>query len=163
MKRILLGLLVLLSVSLSAQVKRDNFIDKFAGNLKITYQRISNLDNGDTKYYVFLSFQNINNRLIDIKTVALFSIADMEVCVKDMKSVFRQMSTSEKVNMDWTRDKYKITLYDFTNKMHFTEPRTGGSTTISKRNVSDLLEIMSTIDFGKETLLPSKTIYELVP
>jgi hypothetical protein len=38
----------------------------------------------------------------------------------------------------------------------------GEYTIMSKRAVSDFIEIISTIDFGKQTLLPAKTIEELV-
>jgi len=162
MKKILLGLLILISIPIFAQNKIEKIIEKDAGNIRITYQSISNLDNGDIKYYLLFSFQNIDNRFIDIKSIAFFNISEMELLVKDMKSAYKQMSIGEKVNMDWTRQRYKIILYDFSNKMHFTDFRTGGSTTISKRNLSDLLEIMSTIDFGKETLLTGKTIDELI-
>jgi hypothetical protein len=34
---------------------------------------------------------------------------------------------------------------------------------MNRRAVSDFIEIISTIDFGKETLLPAKSIEELVP
>jgi hypothetical protein len=162
MKKILLGLLILISIPTFAQNKIDKIIEKDAGNIRIIYQSISNLDSGDIKYYLLFSFQNIDNRFIDIKSIAFFNISEMELLVKDMKSVFKQMSIGDKVNMDWTRQRYKIILYDFSNKMHFTDLRTGGSTTISKRNLSDLLEIMSTIDFGKKTLLTGKTIDELI-
>ena len=170
MKKILLGLLILISLPTFAQNKIDKIIDKKAGNITITYQSISNLDNGDVKYYLLFSFQNIDNRFLDIRAIAFFNISEMELLVKDMKSAFKQMSIGEKVNMDWTRQRYKIILYDFSNKMHFTAFKTGGgsisgasgSTAISKRNLSDLLEIMSTIDFGKETLLAGKTIDELI-
>jgi hypothetical protein len=33
---------------------------------------------------------------------------------------------------------------------------------MSKKNVGELMELVSTIDFGKETLLPAKTIDELI-
>lgn len=164
MKKILLGLLVLLSISVSAQVKRDKFLEKYAGNLKITYQRTIDLEKEDTRYSVFLSFQNDKYKtLTDIKVIGLYSVADIEACVKDMKSVFKQMFSGEKTNMDWTRDKYKITLYDFTTSMYFAEAKSGGYTIMPKRAVADFIEIISTIDFGKEVLLPAKTIDELVP
>jgi hypothetical protein len=33
---------------------------------------------------------------------------------------------------------------------------------MSKKHISGLMELVSTIDFGKETLLPAKTIDELI-
>lgn len=35
MKKVLLGLLVLLSISASAQIKRDKFIDRYAVKMKV--------------------------------------------------------------------------------------------------------------------------------
>ena len=165
MKKILLGLLVLLSISVSAQVKRDKFLEKYAGNLKITYQRTIDMDKGDTRYGVFLSFQNDKYKtLTDIKVIGLYSVVDIEQCTKDMKTAFKQMFSGQKVDMDWTRDKYKLALYDFSSELYLSEAKgTGGYTIMSKRAVSDFIELISTIDFGKEILLPSKTIDELVP
>ena len=92
------------------------------------------------------------------------TVADIEQCTKDMKTAFKQMFSGEKVNMDWMRERYKLTLYDFTSELYFAEAKgTGGYTIMSKRAVSDFIEIISTIDFGKEVLLPAKTINELVP
>jgi hypothetical protein len=165
MKKILIGLFVLLSISVSAQVKRDKLIEKYAGNLKITYQRTIDMDKGDTRYGVFFTFQNEKYKtLTDIKVVGLYSVADIEAISKDMKVVFKQMFSGQKVDMDWTREKYKINLYDFSSDMYFLEAKgTGGYTIMNRRAVSDFIEIISTIDFGKETLLPAKSIEELVP
>ena len=80
-----------------------------------------------------------------------------------MKNAYKQMNTGEKTNIDWTRDKYKLTLYDFSNNLYFAEVKgTGGYTMMSKKNAGELMELVSTIDFGKETLLPAKTIDELI-
>ena len=165
MRKILIGLFVLLSFSVSAQVKRDKFLEKYAGNLKITYQKITDMDNDKITYSVYLSFQNDKYKtLTDIKVIGLYSVADIEAITKDMKNVFKQMFSGEKTNMDWTREKYKMTLYDFTTNMYFAEAKgTGGYTIMPKRAVSDFIEIISTIDFGKDILLPSKTIDELIP
>jgi hypothetical protein len=165
MKNILIGLFVLLSISASAQVKRDKYLEKVAGNLKITYQKITDMDNDKITYSVYLSFQNDKYKsLTDIKVIGLYSAADIEAITKDMKNVFKQMFSGEKTNMDWTREKYKMTLYDFTTNMYFAEAKgTGGYTIMPKRAVSDFIEIISTIDFGKETLLPAKSIEELIP
>jgi hypothetical protein len=165
MKNILIGLFLLLSISVSAQVKRDKYLEKVAGNLKITYQKITDMDNDKITYSVYLSFQNDKYKsLTDIKVIGLYSAADIEAITKDMKNVFKQMFSGEKTNMDWTREKYKMTLYDFTTNMYFAEAKgTGGYTIMPKRAVSDFIEIISTIDFGKDILLPSKTIDELIP
>ena len=165
MKNILIGLFLLLSISVSAQVKRDKYLEKVAGNLKITYQKITDMDNDKITYSVYLSFQNDKYKsLTDIKVIGLYSAADIEAITKDMKNVFKQMFSGEKTNMDWTREKYKMTLYDFTTNMYFAEAKgTGGYTIMPKRAVSDFIEIISTIDFGKETLLPAKSIEELIP
>ena len=61
------------------------------------------------------------------------------------------------------RDKYKLSLYDFTNNLYLAEAKgTGGYSIMSKKNVAEMLELVSTIDFGKETLLPAKTIDEII-
>lgn len=164
MKSISLVIFLFCSISLSAQVKRDKFLEKNAGNLKITYQKITDMDKDITSYVVYLSFQNEKYKsLTDIKVVGLYNVADIEQCKKDMKSAFKQMFGG-KVNMDWMRERYKLTLFDFTSDLYFYDVKgVGGYTIMSKRAVSDFIEIISTIDFGKETLLPAKTIEELVP
>lgn len=164
MKSISLIIFLFCSISLSAQVKRDKFLEKNAGNLKITYQKITDMDKDITSYVVYLSFQNEKYKsLTDIKVVGLYNVADIEQCKKDMKSAFKQMFGG-KVNMDWMRERYKLTLFDFTSDLYFYDVKgVGGYTIMSKRAVSDFIEIISTIDFGKETLLPAKTIEELVP
>lgn len=165
MKKVLLGLLVLLSISASAQIKRDKFIDRYAGgNVKLTYLRSVDLDKGDTTYMVFFIFQNAKyTSITDTKIIGLYDKASIEQWMKDMRSAYKQMITGEKVSIDWTRDKYKLTLYDFSNNLYFAEAKgTGGYTMMSKKNVAELMEFVSTIDFGKETLLPAKTIDELI-
>jgi hypothetical protein len=164
MKNLLLGLLILLSTSVFAQVKREKFIEKYAGNLKITYQKTIDVESNDIRYGVFLLFQNDKYKTLDdTKIVLLTSVVELEQCKKDVISAFKQMF-SGKVDMSWVRDKYKINLYDFSGDMYFTEGKgTGGYTIMSRRHVSDFIEIISTINFGKDTLLPSKTIDELIP
>ena len=87
-----------------------------------------------------------------------------EVSKEDLRdNKINQVLGSEKTNIDWTRDKYKLTLYDFSNNLYFAEAKgTGGYTMMSKKNVGELMELVSTIDFGKETLLTAKTIDELI-
>ena len=164
MKNLLFGLLMLLSTSLFAQVKREKFIEKYAGNLKITYQKTIDVESNDTRYGVFLLFQNDKYKTLDdTKIVLLTSVVELEQCKKDVISAFKQMF-SGKVDMSWVRDKYKINLYDFSSDMYFTEGKgTGGYVIMNRRAVSDFIEIISTINFGKDTLLPSKTIDELIP
>ena len=164
MKNLLLGLFILLSTSLFAQVKREKFIEKYAGNLKITYQKTIDVESNDTRYGVFLLFQNDKYKTLDdTKIVLLTSVVELEQCKKDVISAFKQMF-SGKVDMSWVRDKYKINLYDFSSDMYFTEGKgTGGYVIMNRRAVSDFIEIISTINFGKDTLLPIKTIDELIP
>jgi hypothetical protein len=164
MKKMLLCLLILVSISVSGQVKREKFIEKYAGNLKITYQKTIDVESNDIRYGVFLLFQNDKYKTLDdTKIVLLTSVVELEQCKKDVISAFKQMF-SGKVDMSWVRDKYKINLYDFSGDMYFTEGKgTGGYTIMSRRAVSDFIEILSTIDFGKDILLPSKTIDKLIP
>ena len=80
-----------------------------------------------------------------------------------MKSAYKQILTGEKVDMDWNREEYKLTLYNFSKNLILTEGKgTGGYTLLSKNNVRDLMELVSTVDFGKETLLPAKSVDELI-
>ena len=164
MKNLLLGLFILLSTSLFAQVKREKFIEKYAGNLKITYQKTTDVESNDIRYGVFLLFQNDKYKTLDdTKIVLLTSVVELEQCKKDVISAFKQMFGG-KVDMSWVRDKYKIHLYDFSSDMYFIEGKgTGGYVIMNRRAVSDFIEIISTINFGKDTLLPSKTIDELIP
>jgi len=113
---------------------------------------------------VFFIFSNAKyTSITDTKVIGLYDKASIEQWLKDMKNAYKQMNTGEKTNIDWTRDKYKLTLYDFSNNLYFAEAKgTGGYTMMSKKNVGELMELVSTIDFGKETLLTAKTIDELI-
>jgi hypothetical protein len=164
MKNILIGLFVLLSISVFAQKKTDKILEKRVGNLSILYQKITYIDNDKITYMVFFVFQNDKYRSItDTKVIGLYSVADVEQCTKDMINVYKQMSTGEKTNMDWAREEYKMTLFDFSNSMYFAEAKgTGGYTIMPKNAVSNFIKTISTIDFGKETLLTAKTIDELI-
>jgi hypothetical protein len=165
MKKLLLGLLVLVSISVNAQTKRDKFIDRYAGgNVKLTYQRSIDLDKGDTLYMVFFIYQNAKySTITDTKVIGLYNKEELAQFVKDMKTAYKQMITGEKVSIDWSRDKYKLSLYDFTNNLYLAEAKgTGGYSIMSKKNVAEMLELVTTIDFGKETLLPAKTIEEIL-
>jgi hypothetical protein len=101
-----LVLFLFCSLTLSAQVKRDKFLEKNAGNHKITYQKITDMDKDITTYVVYLTFQNEKYKSItDIKLVGLYNVSDIEQCKKDMKTAFKQMFSVDKVNMDWMLSK----------------------------------------------------------
>lgn len=154
----------MVSVSINAQVKRDYFINENAGNLKLIYQRNVDLDKGDTIYMVMFLFQNAKyTSITDTKVIGLYDKPTLEQWMKDMKTAYKQMLTGEKVSIDWARDNYKLTLYDFTNNLYLTEPKgTGGYIPMTKKHVVDLMQSASRIDFGKDILLPAKTIEELI-
>lgn len=97
-------LFLLCSLTFSVHVKRDKFLEKNAGNLKITYQKITVMDKDITTYVVYLTFQNEKYKSItDIKFIGLYNVADIEQCKKDMKTAFKQMFSVDKLNMDWMR------------------------------------------------------------
>jgi hypothetical protein len=165
MKKVLLGFLVLVSISVNAQTKRDKFIDRYAGgNVKLTYQRSIDLDKGDTTFMVFFIYQNAKySAITDTKIIGLYSKEELAQFVKDMKTAYKQMLTGEKVSIDWSRNEYKLRLFDFTNDLYLIEAKgTGGYSIMTKKHVAEMLELVSTIDFGKETLLPAKTIDEII-
>jgi hypothetical protein len=165
MKKVLLGLLLLGSISVNSQIKREKFIDKEAGgNVTLKYQRSVDLDKGDTTYMVYFIFQNAKyTSITDTKIIAFYEKSSIAQLMKDMKSAYKQMITGEKVSIDWNREKYKLNLYDFSNDLYLIEGKgTGGYTMMSKKDVADLMEALSTIDFGMGTLLPAKTIDELI-
>jgi hypothetical protein len=164
MKNLITIILILFSINSFGQMKRDKFIEKNIGGVKLIYQRAVDIEKGDSTYVLFFSFQNAKySRLTDIKIIGLFSRNAIEQWMKDMKSAYKQILTGEKVDMDWNREEYKLTLYNFSKNLILTEGKgTGGYTLLSKNNVRDLMELVSTVDFGKETLLPAKSVDELI-
>ena len=105
MKKLLLGLLVLVSISVNAQTKRDKFIDRYAGgNVKLTYQRSIDLDKGDTLYMVFFIYQNAKySTITDTKVIGLYNKEELAQFVKDMKTAYK--ITIPKYKEDLLNDK----------------------------------------------------------
>lgn len=153
MKKIILLSIFLLAFSVSgnAQQKRVTILESKIGLLSPMYGKTIDLDSNTTNYYLYIGFQNQKySSITDLKSVFITNDADLKVLIKDLKMALIEMETKQ--NIEWTKDKYKLSLYDFSNKLYFSEsPKKGsGYTTISKKEVEKLIIWLESIQFGKE-------------
>ena len=163
MKKVLLALLVLVSISGKAQIKREKFINTNVGGITFSYGRSIDLDKGDTTYMVFLLFQNAKySSITDTKILSFYDAASIAMFIKDLKSAYKQMSSGEKIDISWNRDTYKMNLYNFSNSLYLYGDRPEGYTNVTLKSLSSILELFYTIDFGKVDKLPSKSIEEIM-
>jgi hypothetical protein len=153
MKKIILFLVMSLAFTVSgnAQQKRVTILESKFGLLSPMYGKTIDLDTNTTNYYLYIGFQNQKySSITDLKSVFITKDADLKALIKDLKTALIEMETKQ--NIEWTKDKYKLALYDFSNKLYFSEsPKKGsGYTTISKKEVENLILWLESFQFGKE-------------
>lgn len=153
MKKIILFLVMSLAFSVSgnAQKKRVTILESKIGLLSLTYGKTIDLESITTDYYLYIGFQNQKYTTItDIKYVFITNDDDLKGLIKDLKMALTEMQTKQ--NIEWTKELYKLTLYDFTSNLYFCEsPKKGsGSTSISKKDVEKLIIWLESIEIGKE-------------
>ncbi len=153
MKKIILFLVMSLAFSVSgnAQKKRVTILESKIGLLNTNYSKTIDLETKTTLYYLYIGFQNQKyTSITDLKYVFITNDADLKDLIKDLKMAMPEMENKQTI--EWTKDLYKLTLYDFSDKLYFYEsPKKGsGYTTISKKEVEKLILWLESIQFGKE-------------
>lgn len=153
MKKIILFLVMSLvfSVSGKAQQKRVTILESKIGLLKPSYSKTIDLETKTTLYYLYIGFQNQKYKSItDSKSVFITNDADLKNLIKDLKMAMPEMESKQ--NIEWKKDLYILALYDFSDKLYFCEsPKKGsGYTTISKKEVEELILWLESFQFGIE-------------
>ena len=148
----------------SAQTKREKILAKSLATISLQYTKISELDSSDTRYLVYLGFQNAKYQTIsDFKSVAFFDTTNLNKFKEDLLSAYKILEKGEKVDMSWTNSNYKLNLYDFSKNIYIVEAEgTEGYTSLTKKQLGDLLIYLFMIDFGKDQLLPQTTIDDIL-
>ncbi|UPQ80731.1 hypothetical protein M0M57_07800 [Flavobacterium azooxidireducens] len=141
---------LLFSTSVLAQKKFVIISNSKIGTVTSEYVQTINLDNNDTTYLVFCSFRNAKYKHISVdKSISFLNDDDLKSFVKDLQNALIEMEN--KVNMDWTRENYGLSLYDNGNRLFLREkPSKGnGYTTLTKKQVIEFIAWLEAIDFGK--------------
>lgn len=138
------------SSSITAQKKRLEISKTKIGNLSPNYSKSIDLEKNDTIYYVYIGFQNLKYKSItDSKSIFLTNDSDIKGLVKDLKMALAEMNVKQ--NIEWKKELYALILYDFSNELYIAEsPKKGsGYTTISKKEVDELIKWLESFEFGK--------------
>ena len=136
--------------SLMAQKKRVDVSKSNIGSLMSTYVKSIDLEVKDTVYYVYIGFQNEKYKTItDAKSIFLTKDVEVKALIKDLKTAVLEMETKQ--NIEWRKELYVLALYDFSNRLYISEKPTKGSgyTTISKKEVEELIKWLESFEFGK--------------
>ncbi len=147
-----------------AQTKRENLLSEKIGTITLEYTKLTDIENSNVRYLIFLGFQNAKYQTItDINSVAFMDTINFNKFKTDLLNAYKLLDKGEKVEMSWVNQRYKLDLYDFSKNIYITEPKgTGGYTTLTKRQLGKLLENLYVIDYNKDQLLPQTTIDDLL-
>jgi hypothetical protein len=149
---------------LTAQTKREKLLEERVGTISAGYIKTANAENSEVSYLIFLGFQNAKYQTIsDFKSVAIMSVPAFDKFKQDLLSAYKLLDKGEKVNMNWSHADYKLDLYDFSKNIYVSESGgTGGYTSLTKKQLGKLLEVLSVIEYGKDVLLPQQPLEELL-
>jgi hypothetical protein len=116
-----------------------------------TYAKSINLELNDTLYYIYIGFQNFKYRhMSDPRSIILTTQDDLNALIKDLKTALPEIGT--KVNIDWNRKLYGISLWDYTDSLILREsPDDGdGYTFLDKQEAEKFLDWLTSIQIGKD-------------
>lgn len=152
MKKLLFVLVVFLCYSnlITAQKKTVDISKVKIGFLKPSYLKTIDIEAKDTTYYVYIGFQNQKYTTItDTKSVFLTKDIEVKVFIDNLKMAMVEMETKQ--NIKWEKELYTLGLFDFSNRLYvFEKPTKGnGYTTISKKEVEELIKWLESFEFGK--------------
>lgn len=153
MKKVLCVLLFTFTLigGVTAQKKHIAISEIKAGPVTAFYFKEANLETGDTSYYVFLRLQNAEySNISDQKAILFTKQRELIQFIKDLKAALLEMGNKQIIA--WTREQYKISLFDSSNLLYLYEsPSEGnGYTTLDKNDVEKLITWLETIKIGKD-------------
>lgn len=146
MKKLITTILILVAVQGIAQKKTVVVSDLRIGYTHLEKAISIDLDKGDSLKYIYISFKNDKYKSItDIKSVILTNEEDYNQFRTDMKLATQEMSTGSNIN--WARDAYTLSVYDFTNTVYLSDKRRLGSTQLYKKNLNKITQWLDANEF----------------
>lgn len=167
MKKLIFFIVLLISFnSIFAQIRTVNLIDKKIGQTHFTYSKIDDLEKNTTLYNVSLVFQNEKySKISDIRIVSIYKKQDLDLFTKDLQKCFKFMFDKVQGDLSFNRSNYRLTLHNFTSDLLLSDIHPGltsGGTYLQKIDVVELLETISTIQFGTIMLSSPKSFQEQI-
>lgn len=164
MKNLILMFFVFLNLNIAkSQTKTITLIERDINSLKVKYLKISNLDSDDIQYKFSLDFSKPTNSYSqNLKVINFETKIEYNAFYKDLTSAYKQMNSGEAADVKWDRDKYRLSLYDTTlitipDLILAENDDLTTNIRLNKRNVYELLKLMSSIDFLDKTTSNSST------
>lgn len=154
MKKLLLTLCLLISFSAFAQTKKTKILEEKIGTVNVTYSKNTDLDKDETYYFCSLIFQNAEySSITDLKVISFMDIDELQAFIIDLRKIHYQMILDEKIDFSFKRTEYSLVLYDFSPNLYInTVKGVPGHTILGKNFVKKLIDSLSKIDFGSDTL-----------
>ncbi len=167
MKNLILVVFVFLIVNVAkSQTKTVTLLEKNINSLKVKYIKISNLDSDEIQYKFSLDFSKPTNSYSEhLKGINFETKIEYNAFYKDLTSAYTQMNSGEAADVKWDREKYRLSLYDTTiipipDLILAENDDLSTKIRLNKRNLNELLKLMSSIDFLDKT--PSNTSSNLL-
>lgn len=163
------------------QTKRTKLLNEKIGAISLDYFKTTDIINEEITYHVLLSFQNSEYKSqTDTKIIILNDLVEYDKFKVDLSKFYKQMLLNEKVDINYVTPVYGFTIYDFSENLYlrsffdvnFKNAKSGlelydldgnsylrkyyksaGYTTLSKKQVEELMVSINKIDFGNDVLL----------
>jgi hypothetical protein len=155
MKKIILCLLFLSICSYSySQIKTVDISKKNIGGISCRYANSIDLNKGDTLTFLYFGFQNAKytaiTDIVSIMFVPKRDSLELFEFVKSLKMALSEMGSKSAIT--WTKDKYQIRLYDFSDGLYLYEARQKGDGHIIlyKNEVSSLINWIDSLGITKK-------------
>ena len=147
MRNLVIVLLCILSLQLYSQKTNKTIYEKKFGTIECKFDRVIDLSNSDTSYYVYCGFQNQKySSIIDLgvvfltnKTDLLKTIEDLKECVKymDDKSISYSIEQKRYIGTQSEEVVGSFRIFDFSKNLYIYDlgQSTEKYTTINKKKV----------------------------
>lgn len=140
-------LIIVTSYTGMAQIKSEIISEAKIGPVDCRYEKIIDLDKGDTSTSVGMWFQNKENGgfldYVDIRYIDFIitnDSTDFFDFIKDLKTAFSEMGS--KSNINWKSKNYELELYEWDKSLYLLEPEEAsgdGYTHLSKSQTEKLI------------------------
>jgi hypothetical protein len=163
MRNLVIVLLCILSLQLYSQKTNKTIYEKKFGTIECKFDRVIDLSNSDTSYYVYCGFQNQKySSIIDLgvvfltnKTDLLKTIEDLKECVKymDDKSISYSIEQKRYIGTQSEEVVGSFRIFDFSKNLYIYDlgQSTEKYTTINKKKVIKWISWLEMV--GNDNLL----------
>ena len=146
-KTIIIAALILGIGSAFAQRKTIEKSSIKVGSISAKHSITFTIGQSDTLEYLYLGFQNAKYQSItDIKSYMFSTKGQVEEFRNDLTTVLPEMEANSTVS--WNRSSHVLMLSDSSDKLYLFETRGSGYTTLTYKQVSELLEWVNTVEFN---------------